>query len=78
VLRPGDRGRFGGDGSSEPLRSEGFEKRAGRTADPSTSLRDDKGRGVTQVGVVSGWQSRKSPLRYAPVATTNLFSTMLC
>src|SRR5271168_2153923 len=34
-----------------------FEKAAGRTADPSTSLRfgrDDKGRGVTQVGVVSG------------------------
>jgi hypothetical protein len=36
---------------------EGFERAAGRTADPSTSLRfgrDDKGRGVALVGVVSG------------------------
>jgi hypothetical protein len=32
-----------------------------RTADPSTALRsgrDDKGRGVAQVGVVSGWDQR--------------------
>ena len=41
---------------------EGFEKAGGRTADPSTSLRfgrDDKGRGVTQVGVVAGWVFEK-------------------
>jgi hypothetical protein len=34
---------------------EGFERIAGRTADPSAALVDDKGRGVTQVAVVSGW-----------------------
>jgi hypothetical protein len=35
---------------------------AGRNADPSTALRsgrDDKGREVTQVGVVAGWNSLK-------------------
>jgi len=33
---------------------EGLERTAGRTADPSTSLRDDKGSGVAQVGFVNG------------------------
>ena len=71
---------------------EGFERAAGRTADPSTSLRfgpstsgrdDDKGRGVTQVGVVAGWAFEKPfqeraaepqvpPLRFAPVGMTIL------
>jgi hypothetical protein len=39
-------------GSSGAASQEGFERAAGRTADPSTSLRfgrDDKGRGVTQL-----------------------------
>ena len=40
---------------------EGFERAAGRTADPSATLlrssgRDDKGRGVAKVGVVSGME----------------------
>jgi hypothetical protein len=48
---------------------EGFEKAGGRTADPSTSLRfgrDDKGRAVAQVGVVSGMgrKSRSTKLRF--------------
>jgi hypothetical protein len=48
---------------------EGFEKSGGHTADPSTSLRfgrDDKGRGVAQVGVVSGMgrKSRSTSLRF--------------
>jgi hypothetical protein len=49
---------------------ERFERAAGRTADPSTSLRygrDDKGRGVTQVAVVEGWRGTAGPstsLRY--------------
>jgi hypothetical protein len=38
--------------------------------------RDDKGRGVAQVGVVSGWaEPQVSPLRYAPVETTKSFSS---
>jgi hypothetical protein len=45
---------------------EGFEIAAGRTADPSTTLlrsfgRDDKGRGVAQVGVVEGWEETAGP-----------------
>jgi hypothetical protein len=39
----------------------GFERAAGRTADPSTSLRfgrDDKGRGVVQVGSCE-WEGEK-------------------
>ena len=48
---------------------EGFERAAGRTADPSTTLRsgrDDKGRGVAQVGVVSGMGSAKAGLSCPP------------
>jgi hypothetical protein len=58
------------DGSSRVASQEGFERAAGRTADPSTSLRygrDDKGRGVAQVGVVAGWGETAGPstsLRY--------------
>ena len=73
-------------GSSGVASQEGFERAAGRTADPSTSLRfgrDDKGRGVTQVGVVAGWAFEKTfqeraaepqvpPLRFAPVGMTIL------
>ena len=43
---------------------EEFERAAGRTADPSTSLRfgrDDKGSGVALVGVVSGWEKQQVP-----------------
>jgi hypothetical protein len=59
VAPPALRNRVGVDWDSL-LRDpcwEGFERAAGRTADPSTTLRsgrDDKGREVTQVVVVSG------------------------
>jgi hypothetical protein len=42
---------------------------AGRTPDPSTALRsgrDDKGREVTQLGVVSGMGRNCRSLHYAP------------
>jgi hypothetical protein len=71
-------------GSSGVASQEGFERAAGRNADPSTSPRfgrDDKGRGVTQVRVVAGWAFEKPfqeraaepqvpPLRFAPVGMT--------
>jgi hypothetical protein len=48
---------------------EEFERAAGRTADPSTALRsgrDDKGRGVTQVGVLEGWEETAGPSTALP------------
>jgi hypothetical protein len=61
-----------------------FPRKSRRTAGPSTSLRfgrDDKARGVTQVGVAAGWAFEKPfqeraaepqvpPLRYASVGMT--------
>jgi hypothetical protein len=53
---------------------EGFERAVGRTADPSTSLRDDKGeRGDS--GWSCEWPQAKQqvpPLRFAPVGMTIL------
>ena len=70
VLRPGIAksallNRVGGRGLTRDSllrdpRREGLERAAGRTADPSTTLRsgrDDKGREVTHLGVVSGKRS---------------------
>ena len=56
---------------------DGFERAAGRTADPSTTLRsgrDDKGRGVAQVGIPDGRTSFfSSSQRLFPVLSkTNL------
>jgi hypothetical protein len=62
---PADRSRL----SKFTLPREGFERTGGRTADPSTSLRfgrDDKGRAVTQVGVVSGMGRNTRPSTALP------------
>jgi len=62
--------------SSGVASQEGFERAAGRTADPSTPLRsgrDDKGRGVAKVAWFAGWREPQvPPLRYATVGMTTL------
>jgi predicted AAA+ superfamily ATPase len=48
---------------------ERFERAAGRTADPSTTLRsgrDHTGRGVAKVGLVAGWKEPQVPPLRSP------------